>query len=105
MTKMAPQAYSTAYSWRRLQSNLEQIKEQEVSEEKKAATGAGNIEQKVWKLQLMAPVYDHFPWILWPPAVSLALCGIPALQQAGTRWYTDTGKQLNKQPPHTQTLI
>lgn len=58
----------------------------------------------------MAAVYDHFPWILWPPAVSQALCGIPALQQAGTLWYTDTGKQLNEQThtrthPHKQFLL
>ena len=30
----------------------------------------------------MAQVYDHFFWIPWPPAVSLALCGILGLQQA-----------------------
>lgn len=52
----------------------------------------------------MAEVYDHFPWNLWPPAVSLALCGIPALQQAGTLRYTGTGKQVNKQAC-TQTVI
>lgn len=54
--------------------------------------------------QLKAPVYDHFPWIFWPPAVSLALCGIPALQQAGTLWHTDTGKQLNTSRITTQTV-
>jgi len=66
------------------------MKEREVREVKEAETEAGNRRT----LQLMAPVYGHFLWILWPPAVSLALCGIPALQQAGTLWYRDTGKQL-----------